>query len=240
MLQSFAKPVKQPSTLLKAPAELLIRILKYLTASELFVVSEVCKGLNEVCREESLWKDLCAEEWADKKHLPLKLFPYYDYASSSAILERLSREDCLSILDGRGLNGLATDLNGLETDLNALLRESRLDFYYYGPCSSKWKASLVAARLDATRNIIQLNELIGLQWEYHDGWAVSSEARVCPVVRFHPNGIRGPVSGIRPKPCGWNIQAETIQVADYPPHSVERVPDGGWELFNGWVRYLSI
>ena len=64
---------------------------------------EANRLLYELSNDDSVWKEACKREWADKKHMvPFQLHPRADY---SKVISSLSVEDMQNILIKRGVRG---------------------------------------------------------------------------------------------------------------------------------------
>ncbi|KAH6590226.1 hypothetical protein BASA50_009488 [Batrachochytrium salamandrivorans] len=239
------------------PLELILRTLGFLPADQLVNVSGVSSLFWELSHDEGLWRALCKQAWATMKHRPVHLFPYYDYRS---VIHKLCSDDCRSILADRGAD-LPPPLGSDDLHiLRAQVSATTPDHAIYAICASKWKASFYAARLDCQRNVITEHELQSFSWYYIDAWGHFTDADThsdteapqqpeatkdpmdrYPIVKFLPNGTRGPISGSRPRPCDYFISSTGhVQVSRYPRHETSRLDDGSWVIANDWVTYKSV
>jgi hypothetical protein len=74
-------------------------------------------------------------------------------------------------------------------------------------------------------------------WGFHEDW----QEETIPIVKFYPDGTRGPITGIRPRGCPWTLDPDGhLQVSRFPTHEIHRSEDWGWEIANGWVSYFSV
>ncbi|EGF79715.1 expressed protein [Batrachochytrium dendrobatidis JAM81] len=248
------------------PLELLLFTLSFLSAKDLLTTSSLSSLLWELSHDESLWKQLCKQSWSSKRHLPLRLFPFYAYGP---LLDKLSVSECKDILKGRGANMPpqleSEDIHVLKSQVTA----STPSHAVCGACASKWKASYFAAQIDLHRKVITEQELQLLDWHYIDTWTLhdggysdDSESMLnddddtsinthhsnatnnkpqYPIVNFFADGTRGPISGSRPRRCDYIMTADGhVQVGQYPRHVVHRRSDGRWVIQNDWVTYKSI
>ncbi|ORY36564.1 hypothetical protein BCR33DRAFT_790327 [Rhizoclosmatium globosum] len=80
------------------PTELVTRILSFLDAKSLALVGATNTRMHCLAGQELLWKDLCKNRWADKKHHGYMLHPFVEYKE---ILGRLSTEEKRDVLRRR-------------------------------------------------------------------------------------------------------------------------------------------
>ncbi|KAJ3413399.1 hypothetical protein HDV05_008110 [Chytridiales sp. JEL 0842] len=230
------------------PAELTLRIFGFLGPKELATIAAASSYMFTLATQDFLWKKQCESRWATKLHTELKLHPRVNY---SHLLPQMSNSEIIDVLCRRQ-PGFPKLRSSLETctreELEMKLEETtpKGEYVFTPNISGKWKSSYIAAELDAGRQVITKEELVGYEWQYTDSWGFGfyheGEEKLIKV-RFFPNGFRANVDpkASRPRKQPWHIDKRgAVQVAQFPPHSTPaRLPNWGWEFANGYVTYTS-
>ncbi|TPX71324.1 hypothetical protein CcCBS67573_g06222 [Chytriomyces confervae] len=242
------------------PVELITRVLGLLDAKSVSLVSQTCRLLFSIATQDLLWKNLCKQRWADKKHAPLKLHPFVDYTH---LLTKLDWQEKVDILERRFDNASQPSLlqpgpPSMDEDEDMVLAERVLQSTLVGVADvalfepklcGKWQASYIAAELDQHRTRITMNELNAYVWSYQESWGyfgTGDDLGHSLKVRFFPNGMRANAiedgTARRPRPMPYSFTASgAIQVGQYPTHSKpRRVANWGWEFSNSYVTYKSL
>ncbi|KAJ3081544.1 hypothetical protein HDU99_005407 [Rhizoclosmatium hyalinum] len=226
------------------PTELVTRILSFLDAKSLALVGATNTRMHCLAGQELLWKDLCKNRWADKKHHGYMLHPFVEYKE---ILGRLSTEEKRDVLRRRFQNSEVDD-DVLDQELldTVPYRWDGVRIFEARMCG-KWQASYAAAEMDSTRQRLSMAELNTYEWWYYDNWNRefygNGNDNGAVLVKFFTNGVRGNVEGpqCRPRMSSYQFNRDgSIQVGQYPRHSVpRRLADWGWEFHNPYVTYTS-
>ncbi|KAJ3097686.1 Adenylate cyclase type 10 [Phlyctochytrium planicorne] len=224
------------------PAELTLKMLSFMSAKDLALVSQLSTYFHKLANDDTLWKMQCNERWEDKKHQKLQLHPRIDYCY---IMDRLTDLEMRQVLERRYVKNVPHDASREEL-------EKRLKMTtYHGAAfvpfySGKWKSTYIAAEVDQHRQIITRDEVMEYEWIFSDFWSYGYDEDEHQIrIKFWPDGTRSNVDRSkkysRPRPQPWHINEKgAIQVSSFPEHNApSRTMDWGYTALTDKLAALG-
>ncbi|KAJ3219937.1 hypothetical protein HDU67_008466 [Dinochytrium kinnereticum] len=238
--------------------EVVLSIFRFVPAEDLSVCGGVSTNWRRYARDPGVWKELCRRTWAGKQFHPLELHPLVDWTSQ---IECLTKEEILGILKRRGVlirpgnpasaswpssafpsvslwswswgNQGASPQDSV-TDMAWLRRLITATLPLHVPQNvpqggGKWMASYACSIMDSRRTTITRMELSGIRWRL----GCNGEAQ------FLPDGTW--ISDTHEHREWWRIRKDgRPQVNFFPPLTVSRREDWGFELKSEVAHYVSL
>ena len=218
-------------------------IFIYFTPFEIFQYSRVNHAWRKLCLEEVLWKRLCQRYWLSKKYLPSVLEMNYKKRPFSKIrltqesINSMKKKDFYLVMKSRALYTPIELSRDYEKEYLKRIFIETSPSHVEG-CSNRinglWRASFFFSFIDSKRTLINLEELLSLQWYVYS----KIQLKTIQSISFLRGGkIKLNDPSNQPKTyftwCFRTFQTRMVQIDSHRPFKSFRVRiNAGWILEN--------